>query len=287
MAERQKASAHIEAMVLVACRRRCCLCAFLGGDDSPRKGQIAHLNQDRSDNRFENLVWLCFEHHDEYDSKTSQSKGLTKKEVKFYRDKLHKRYPSHEESADERKILVSLGEQGKDDEYGYVTVCQEPSNSLEYLNDPWRFPLWQTANTPELFAYKAGNRSDGICLIERVHIPDGRIVVAAIAIAGNPGNSITNCVEELCLQVCQRFQLPSNRLVWLEHYDTYDAEWNHVTFRQMPPVGPFEDPKWTQMNSEAWRKLRLKPKRRLIRRRTHYDSKLKKLFHWPDSALDD
>jgi hypothetical protein len=38
----------------------------------------------------ENLVWLCLEHHDEFDSHTSQSKGLTPEEVRAYRDRLYK-----------------------------------------------------------------------------------------------------------------------------------------------------------------------------------------------------
>ena len=54
-----------------------------------KKGQIAHLDQDSSNSDIVNLVWLCFDHHDEYDSRTSQSKGLQKSEVTFYRDELY------------------------------------------------------------------------------------------------------------------------------------------------------------------------------------------------------
>ena len=38
---------------------------------------------------FEDLVYLCLEHHDEFDSSTKQSKGLTPGEVEHYRDKLY------------------------------------------------------------------------------------------------------------------------------------------------------------------------------------------------------
>jgi hypothetical protein len=51
-------------------------------------GQIAHLDRDRSNSAEENLAFLCFEHHDEYDSRTSQRKGLTAGEVKAFRDEL-------------------------------------------------------------------------------------------------------------------------------------------------------------------------------------------------------
>ena len=53
-----------------------------------KKGQIAHIDQDNTNSEFENLVFLCFEHHDEYDSKTSQSKGFTAGELKLFRNEL-------------------------------------------------------------------------------------------------------------------------------------------------------------------------------------------------------
>src|ERR1035438_9573075 len=80
---------QVETQVLTASQRKCCLCYYLKGSRSPRKGQIAHLSRDPSDSTFENLVWLCLEHHDEYDSRTSQSKGLTTDEVRTHRDRLY------------------------------------------------------------------------------------------------------------------------------------------------------------------------------------------------------
>jgi len=79
---------------LTASRRRCCLCVFLFNREEVRKGQIAHLNGDASDNDFGNLVWLCLDHHDEYDGRTSQSKGFTRSEVRTYRDQLYERFRS-------------------------------------------------------------------------------------------------------------------------------------------------------------------------------------------------
>ena len=57
----------------------------LTGDLSEKKGQIAHLDRDPSNSDPDNLAFLCLEHHDEYDSRPSQSKGLTIEEVKRYR----------------------------------------------------------------------------------------------------------------------------------------------------------------------------------------------------------
>ncbi len=76
------------ADVLVTSRRRCCICFALSGDSTEKKGQVAHLNRDASNSSAENLVFLCFEHHDQYDSHTSQSKGLTVEEVRRYRVQL-------------------------------------------------------------------------------------------------------------------------------------------------------------------------------------------------------
>ena len=79
----------VETQVLTASQRKCCLCYYIKDIQKHRKGQIAHLDRDRSNSTFGNLVWLCLDHHDEYDSRTSQSKGLTPDEVRTYRDRLY------------------------------------------------------------------------------------------------------------------------------------------------------------------------------------------------------
>ncbi len=89
MLKRKQASSSIETEVVTRSARRCCLCYGLNNDFAIKKGQIAHLDQDSSNSISDNLVWLCFDHHDEYDTTTSQSKGLTMLEVKNYRDQLY------------------------------------------------------------------------------------------------------------------------------------------------------------------------------------------------------
>ena len=85
MGTRRKIPPEVADSVLANCRRRCCLCHALRNDNTEKKGQIAHLDHDRSNNDPDNLVYLCLEHHDAYDSRTSQSKGLTIGEVKRHR----------------------------------------------------------------------------------------------------------------------------------------------------------------------------------------------------------
>jgi hypothetical protein len=226
------------------------------------------------------------EHHDEYDSWPSQSRRFSADEVSAYRDRLYQRNgtvlsTSDVETIDESTDLFPLPPTTQ-----YEVVRKRFPEELDFTARPWRFPLWQVANQMELFAYKAGNRSDGVCLVERIDLPDGRIVIVCIQVTGNPGNSITNCVEELCFQVCERFEIPAERLVWIEHYDYDDhAEWSMVDFKRMPPDRPFEDPTWTRMTPRMWHELRLEPKKRLERWRGHYKSKIRKLFHWPDEAI--
>lgn len=77
--------------VLLKSRRRCCICFGLNRDLGLKPGQIAHLNQRNDDPNEDNLAYLCLEHHDEYDSRTSQRKGLVEAEVRAYRDELYAR----------------------------------------------------------------------------------------------------------------------------------------------------------------------------------------------------
>ncbi len=280
MRKRNPIRCTIENRVLISSARRCCLCVFLRSQDEVRKGQIAHLNHNSSDTRFENLVYLCFEHHDEYDSRTSQSKGLTPGEVRQYRARLYEmKQLAHARQRVESELSQAVDEQESEsederlrNEYKKIRMS---ARKLDYLSEPWRYPLWQVGNKPEYFAYKAGNRCDGVCLIERIDLPDGRIVIAYIETAGNPGNSITNCAEELCFQICERFELPADRVIWLQHYDCYDdQEWMMVKFAQMPPRGPFAEPTWLEMTPELWKGLRLKPKRKLTKSYSGYHSKI-------------
>ncbi|MGD0464374.1 MAG: hypothetical protein ABSB74_17970 [Tepidisphaeraceae bacterium] len=86
---RPKVPEQIAAQVLMISKRRCCVCWKLHGNNTVVKGQIAHLDHNRENNATENLVFLCLSHHDEYDGKTSQSRGLMRAEVTALRDELY------------------------------------------------------------------------------------------------------------------------------------------------------------------------------------------------------
>lgn len=91
----------IQTDVLTKSKRRCALCCALNNDYSEKRGQIAHINKDNTDSRFENLVWLCFEHHDQFDSTTSQSKNYTPLEIKKHRDNLYHEHAKNNFSAED------------------------------------------------------------------------------------------------------------------------------------------------------------------------------------------
>ena len=67
------------------------MCFTLEADLTEKLGQIAHVDKDRSNASEQNLVFLCLKHHSLYDSRTSQHKNYTAKEVKTARSKLYKR----------------------------------------------------------------------------------------------------------------------------------------------------------------------------------------------------
>lgn len=79
----------IQDQVILLSRRRCCICFGLHGDVDVKPGQIAHLDHDNKNNELDNLAFLCLTHHDQYDSKTSQSKGFRENEIKKFRTELY------------------------------------------------------------------------------------------------------------------------------------------------------------------------------------------------------
>jgi hypothetical protein len=86
---RKKTFPDVETAVLAKSARRCTLCFHLKGDLTEKHGQIAHLDDDRTNRKEDNLAWMCLDHHSLYDSKTKQHKNYTIHEVKAARTKLY------------------------------------------------------------------------------------------------------------------------------------------------------------------------------------------------------
>jgi hypothetical protein len=87
--KRVRPTKSTEAGVLFKSRRRCALCYGLKGLYRVKKGQLAHIDKDRANSVAENLVFLCLEHHNDFDSRQSQAKGYTAAELKLYREQLY------------------------------------------------------------------------------------------------------------------------------------------------------------------------------------------------------
>ena len=77
MAKRKKIAASVAKEVLIRSGRRCCLCLGLKNDFNIKDGQIAHLDRNRSNDNIDNLAFLCLEHHAQYDTSRSISRGFS------------------------------------------------------------------------------------------------------------------------------------------------------------------------------------------------------------------
>lgn len=117
---------------------------------------------------------------------------------------------------------------------------------------------------PQLFAYKAPG-FDGICRIERVNLPNERVVIICEQIDGNPGQSITNAIEHIAFQLCEQFEINPQKLILIEHYDTWfcnEDEWNLVEFENKPPDSAFENPIWHPITEKDWLELGIHPRQK-------------------------
>lgn len=263
--------------VLVASSRRCCLCYFLKQKKNEQKGQIAHLNHNRSNSDFSNLVYLCLNHHDDFDSRTSQSKGYTVKEVEEYRRRLYEELGTTDTPSPTIEIARDSSDSLNVNTNKLKQIAKQFEGKPDFIYKPWKL-LWLNEMEPQLFAYKSSNRFDGICRIERINLSDDYVVIICEQIDGNPGQSITNAVEHIAFQLCDQFNINPHKLILIEHYDTWfcdEDEWNLVKFEKIPPDSAFENPTWHPMTKEDWRKLGFRPRQRRVKRRSQPTSSIK------------
>ena len=119
--KRKPIPSTVSTAILVNSRRRCCLCFYWQNDDKEKRGQIAHINRNREDHSIDNLVYLCLEHHDLYDSGTSQSKGIQPGELHEAKGRLYAVNKIEGVASEKASITLSLS---RDDIAGLI----------EYLN---------------------------------------------------------------------------------------------------------------------------------------------------------
>jgi len=157
MSDRKRVNDASQYHVLYSSARRCCLCYGIDHDYSEKKGQIAHLDQDPSNSSMENLVWLCLPHHDQYDSKNSQTKNYTRHEIAQYRDVLYQEVSRRREIPDKGQSAESARSKKELIEnnlaiffFAALTMYEPPMRDLllkeikdpdfrSRLEDAWRF----------------------------------------------------------------------------------------------------------------------------------------------------
>jgi hypothetical protein len=124
-----------------------------------KQGQIAHLDKDPSNNALDNLAFLCLAHHDQYDSSTRQSKGLTIEEVKHYRTELLA-FLSQSVPLSDTEILRSL--MASLDRPAFRTPFQQESS----------LPRFQKAISETIETINTGRTPQGIQLSSKLQLRD-------------------------------------------------------------------------------------------------------------------
>jgi len=90
------------------------LCFFLNGDLTQKQGQIAHVDHDSSNSEEENLAFLCFAHHNLYDRKDPQLKGISADVLRHARADLY----NHLASEGAAQFVVVLRLKREFDDFG-------------------------------------------------------------------------------------------------------------------------------------------------------------------------
>jgi len=82
----------------------------------------------------DNLVYLCFDHHDEYESTARQATGLTEREVRTWRDRL----------------VAELAKEvpGSGPPYAENSVVLTSISTRHSWRHVWAFPMWLTPQRP-------------------------------------------------------------------------------------------------------------------------------------------
>ena len=131
---RKRPANNVQTAVLKKSARRCALCFHLNGILEEKRGQLAHVYHDRSNDAEDNLVFLCMDHHSLYDSTTSQHKNYTGHEVRDARTRLY------EAIADGQHRLAqgSHGDRSSDADRKRLAALLElmsKSGSIEFLRN--------------------------------------------------------------------------------------------------------------------------------------------------------
>lgn len=119
--------------ILYASARRCIYCFGLNQNLEVKDGQIAHLDRNPSNNKFQNLAWMCQPHHNDYDTKRRQTKDYNIDEALKYREELYALIERKRIEASKSLIvpLVPEPSPSKDEKLSEFSM-----NILQAINEP-------------------------------------------------------------------------------------------------------------------------------------------------------
>lgn len=119
----------------------------------------------------------------------------------------------------------------------------------------------------ERFHYEGYHKIPSYCYIEIYKHEQVTIVIATEPDADeSSGTSVTNRAEQIATKACHVYNIPHDKLVWIEHYQAHhpireNETWDLVTFdREEAPVRGYWDhprgeivftkPKWYHLSTE-------------------------------------
>lgn len=140
-------SVGLSTEVMFASDRTCCVCNERG-----KSVQIHHVDEDPSNNVFENLAVLCLQCHDETQISGGFGRKLNANLVTKYRDKWYQRVRNRREKADRDAVKRVVGSKENMPPIGTIEYSEERTDAiLEYVNSlpAYRKELWQKLQ-PEL-----------------------------------------------------------------------------------------------------------------------------------------
>lgn len=142
---RKPMAPHLSARVMLAHDRTCCVCNVPG-----KAVQIHHIDDDRSNDNYDNLAVLCLQDHDDTQVRGGFAKRLTAPLVREYRREWLKRVEKRKHETDrlviEARVLVMRGESSANAENIDVSsgAYEDRADAPEYSErELW---LWASGN---------------------------------------------------------------------------------------------------------------------------------------------
>ncbi len=101
-----------------------------------------------------------------------------------------------------------------------------------------------------IFNYKGSNNRDAKCRIQ-IFEQVGRIVIVATELADNSGYSITNAAEQIVAEVCRKFNIDPEKLIWVEYYPPKKSTASRCELVQFNWDGQyFSRPRWASLSKQ-------------------------------------